>query len=202
MGVAPVWAQSTAPVEGEQYVTLAKPVDLGTPAGKVEVLEFFWYSCPHCNAFEPMFDKWKRAQPADVIVRRVPVAFQQNGNFVPQQKLYYALESMNLLDKLHTAVFNAVHNERKRLTSDDAVFDWIKTQGVDVEEFKKTYNSFSVASSVRRASQLQDDYRVEGVPSLGVAGKYYTDGPKARNLANALQVVEYLIEQERKAAGK
>lgn len=198
---APAWAQSNVPVDGEQYITMAQPVDLGTPAGKIEVLEFFWYSCPHCNSFEPMFNKWKQVQPDDVIVRRVPVAFQQNGNFVPQQKLYYALESMNLLDKVHPAVFNAIHNERKRLTSDDAVFAWIGTQGVDVEEFKKVYNSFAVTNAVRRASKLQDEYRVEGVPSLGVAGKYYTDGPRARNLANALQVVEYLIDEERKAGG-
>lgn len=200
MGTVPAWAQDNQLREGTDYIRLAKPVNLNTPAGKVEVLEFFWYSCPHCNTFEPMFEAWIKAQPDHVVVRRVPIAFQQNNNFVPQQKLYYTLESLNLVDKLHVPVFNAIHRERRRLTSDEAVFTWAEGQDVDLEEFKKTYNSFSVSNSVRRATQLQDEFRVEGVPSLGVAGKYYTDGTMARNLANALQVVERLVERERAEA--
>lgn len=199
LSALPAWAQEP-PKEGQQYAKLATPVNLDTPAGKIEVLEFFWYSCPHCNSFEPMFETWKKAQPEDVIVRRVPIAFQQNGNFVPQQKLYYTLEALNLLDKLHMAAFRAVHTERKRLNSDDAVFEWVKGQpGVNLDEFKKMYNSFTISNLIRRATTLQNSFDVQGVPALGVAGKYYTDGTMARNLANALQVVNYLVEQERKA---
>lgn len=204
LGAMPALAQGQAqapsqPQEGVQYTKLASPVNLDTPAGKVEVLEFFWYSCPHCNSFEPMFESWKKAQPEDVIVRRVPIAFQNNNNFVPQQKLYYTLEAMNLLDKLHAAAFRAVHVERKRLNSDDAVIAWAKEQGVNEDEFKKMYSSFTVSNLVRRATALQNGFDVQGVPSLGVAGKYYTDGTMARNLANALIVVDHLIEAERKA---
>ena len=100
------------------------------------------------------------------------------------------------------AVFGAIQNERRRLTSDEAVFEWVKAQsGVDLEEFKKLYGSFSVASAVRRATQLQNDFGVQGVPSLGVAGKYYTDGTMSSSLPRALEVVDYLVEQERKQMG-
>ncbi|MDO4724210.1 MAG: thiol:disulfide interchange protein DsbA/DsbL [Comamonadaceae bacterium] len=204
LGGLPAWAQQakTPPQEGQDYVKLSAPVSLDTPAGKVEVLEFFWYSCPHCFTFEPMFANWVKAQSEHVLVRRVPIAFQQNGNFVPQQKLFYTLEGMKLLDKLHVAAFGAIQNERRRLNSDEAVFEWVKTQsGVDLEEFKKLYGSFSVASAVRRATQLQNDFGVQGVPSLGVAGKYYTDGTMSSSLPRALEVVDYLVEQERKRMG-
>ena len=184
------WAQAAGFKEGKDYIKLRKPASVGAPAGKVEVIEFFWYSCPHCNEFEPQFEAWAKAVPADVVVHRVPVAF--NASFVPQQKLYFALEAMNLLPKLHTTVFRAVHVERKPLNKDDAIFEWIGQQGVDVAKFKEAYNSFNTANMLRKATQLQDSYRVEGVPSMGVGGKYYTDGTLAGSMQNVLQVVEYL----------
>ncbi len=175
---------------GKDFIKLDKPVATDAPAGKVEVIEFFWYSCPHCNAFEPAFEAWVKKAPANLVVRRIPVAF--NASFVPQQKLYFALEAMNLLPKLHTTVFRAVHVERKPLNKDDAIFEWIGQQGVDVAKFKEAYNSFNTANMLRKATQLQDSYRVEGVPSMGVGGKYYTDGTLAGSMQNVLQVVEYL----------
>ena len=175
---------------GKDFIKLDKPVATDAPAGKVEVIEFFWYSCPHCNAFEPAFEAWVKKAPANLVVRRIPVAF--NASFVPQQKLYFALEAMNLLPKLHTTVFRAVHVERKQLNKDDAIFEWIGQQGVDVAKFKEAYNSFNTANMLRKATQLQDSYRVEGVPSMGVGGKYYTDGTLAGSMQNVLQVVEYL----------
>ncbi len=176
--------------EGKDFVKLKKPVATDAPAGKVEVIEFFWYSCPHCNAFEPTFEAWAKKAPANMSIHRVPVAF--NASFVPQQKLYFALEAMGLLPKLHTTVFRAVHVERKPLNKDDAIFEWIGQQGVDVAKFKEAYNSFNTANLVRKATQLQENYQVEGVPSMGVGGKYYTDGTMAGNMENVLQVVDYL----------
>lgn len=200
LGTAPALAQTTAPQVGKDYLKLTQPVNANAPAGKIEVLEFFWYACPHCNNFEPVFATWAKNQAADVAVQRVPIAFQQNNNFVPLQKLYYTLESLNLLATLHVAAYDAIHKERKRLNSDQAIFDWAASKGADAKKFQETYNSFSVANAVRRATQLQDQYRVDGVPSLAVAGKYYTDGTKAGSLGRALEVVGYLLEQERKAA--
>ncbi len=182
--------------EGKDYVRLPKPVATEAPAGKVEVIEFFWYSCPHCNTFEPTFEAWKKSAPQELVIRRVPVAF--NASFVPQQKLYYALESMGKLPEVHAKVFRAVHVERLPLNKDELIFDWVGKQGVDVAKFKEAYNSFTVSNQVRRATQLQGDYQVEGVPSMGVAGRYYTDGTLAGNMDNVLRVVEYLAAQARK----
>ncbi|MDR2330302.1 MAG: thiol:disulfide interchange protein DsbA/DsbL [Comamonas sp.] len=179
--------------EGKDYLKLAKPVNPDAPAGKVEVIEFFWYSCPHCNAFEPQFEAWAKSAPKNLQIRRVPVAF--NNTFVPQQKIYFALESMGLIPDVHVKVFRAIHVERQRLNKDEEIFAWMDKNGVDLAKFKEAYNSFSVAGQVRKATQLQESYGVEGVPSLGVAGKYYTDGTRAGSMSNVLQVVEFLAAQ-------
>ncbi|RYF69018.1 MAG: thiol:disulfide interchange protein DsbA/DsbL, partial [Comamonadaceae bacterium] len=180
----------------KDYAKLAKPAPVDAPAGKVEVIEFFWYSCPHCNAFEPSLEAWIKAAPKDLQIRRVPVAF--NASFVPQQKLYFALEGMNKLPELHAKVFRAVHVERLPLNKDELIFEWIGKQGVDLAKFKESYNSFSVSNQVRKSSQLQEAYGVEGVPSMGVAGRYYTDGTMAGNMQSVLQVVDYLVGVARK----
>ena len=187
----PAMAQARQFKEGKDFKRLDKPVAPDAPAGKVDVIEFFWYSCPHCNAFEPTLDAW------DLSIRRVPVAF--NASFVPQQKLYYTLEGMGKLEALHAKVFRAIHVEKAKLAKDDEILAWVTQQGVDAAKFKEVYGSFSVANQVRRASQLQDAYGVEGVPSMGVAGKYYTDGTMAGSMQTVLQVVEYLAATARKA---
>lgn len=202
--VPAAWAQTTTPAQlqgrkpqaGEDYLSLDKPAPVDAPAGKIEVIEFFWYSCPHCNAFEPTFDAWAKRVPKDVAVRRVPVAFRKD--FEPQQRLFYVLEAMGLLDKLHAKVFYAIHVERQRLDRPDTIADWVAKQGVDKAKFVEQYNSFSVASKAGRATQLQNAYKVEGVPALGVAGRYYTDGTYAKSIERALQVVEYLVGEVRR----
>jgi len=194
----PVLAQDAPFVKGKDYAELSKPVSVDTPAGKVEVIEFFWYSCNHCNALEPEMEKWLKTTPDYLHLRRVPVAF--NASFEPQQKLYYALEGMGKLDELHARVFHAIHVERKyRLNKDSLIFDWIGAQGVDVEKFKEMYNSFTVSNQVRRATQLQDAYAIDGVPSMAVAGRYFINGGMAGSLSNMLKVAEYLAAQEHKA---
>jgi len=193
---APALAQARQFKEGKDYRKLDKPVTPDAPAGKIDVIEFFWYSCPHCNAFEPTLDAWVKAAPKDLSIRRIPVAF--NASFVPQQKLYFTLEGMGKLDALHAKVFRAIHVEKAKLAKDDEIMAWIATQGVDVAKFKEIYNSFTVSNQVRRASQLQDAYGVEGVPSMGVAGRFYTDGTMAGSMPVVLQVVEQLVGVARK----
>jgi thiol:disulfide interchange protein DsbA len=184
-------AQTKAPEAGVDYQTLDKRVAVEAPAGKIEVVEFFWYNCPHCHAFEPVFEAWSKKVPKDVAVRRVPVAFRDD--FAPQQRLFYALEAMGLVDKLHAKVFAAVHVEKKELAKGDAIADWIAKQGVDKAKFLEQYNSFSVATKASRATQLQNAYKIDGVPALGVAGRYWTDGAMAKGMERALQVVEHLV---------
>ena len=182
--------------EGNDYLKLSKPAPVDSPADKIEVIEFFWYSCPHCNAFEPTFDAWVKKQSAQVVVKRAPVAFRDD--FVPQQRLYYALEAMGKVEELHRKVFNAIHVEKQRLGTQDQIADWIAKQGVDRAKFLEVYNAFGVAGKARRATQLQDAYQVDGVPSLGVAGKYFTSGSIAQTLPRSLQVVEYLVDKVKK----
>lgn len=189
----PALAQGAPFKEGKDYAKLAKPVASTAAAGKVEVVEFFWYSCAHCNAFEPVLATWMKSTASkNASVQRVPVAF--NASFAAQQKLYYALEGMGKVDELHARVFRAIHVERQNLSKEDGILAWMgKQPGVDMVKFKEVYNSFSVASQVRRATQLQEAYGVEGVPSMGVAGRYYTDGTMAGSMPSVLAVVNHLI---------
>ena len=193
----PALAQNQ-PKEGKDYAKLGKPVATDAPAGKVEVLEFFWYNCRHCNAFEPTFDAWvKTAGSKNIVVRRVPVAF--NASFEPLQKLYYTLEGLGKVDEIHARIFRAIHVEKINLSKEDGIMAWMAKQpGIDMAKFKEMYGSFNVASQVRRASQLQQAYGVEGVPSMGVAGRFYTDGTMTGSTPGMLPVVEHLVGLVRK----
>ena len=176
-----------------QLVDPRAPVD--APAGQIEVVEFFWYSCPHCNAFEPALAAWLKKLPKDVAFKRVPVAFRDD--FVPQQRLYYALDAMGLVDKLHAKVFEAIHAKRQRLARAEEIGPWVASQGVDEAQFMAQYNSFSATSKARRAVQLQDAYHIEGVPTLGIAGRFFTDGVLGGNMERALQIADALIAEVR-----
>ncbi|MDB5778818.1 MAG: oxidoreductase [Polaromonas sp.] len=191
-------AQARAFQSGSDYLTLDKPAATEAPAGKVEVVEFFWYNCPHCNAFEPMFDAWAKKQPKDVSVRRAPIAFRPD--FEPQQRLYYVLESMGKIDELHKKVFYAIHVEKQPLNTADQIAAWVDKQGIPKAKFLELYNSFSVSTKVRKATQLQDAYALDGVPALGINGRYFTSGTQAKTLERSLQVADSLIAQSRSSA--
>ena len=183
---------------GSNYAVLSKPAPVDAPAGQIEVVEFFSYGCVHCKNFEPIFQNWKKNAPEDVVVRPVHVGFQ--SSFEPLQRIFYTLEAMGALDKVHAKVFTALQDERKRLDKEDVLLPWMAQQGVDRAKFAEIYKSFATASKVRRAIQLQDAYRVEGTPALGIAGRYYTDGSMAGGFAQMLAVTDALIAQERKKA--
>jgi protein dithiol oxidoreductase (disulfide-forming) len=192
-----VFAQGKKPEDGVDYLTLSKPLNVDSPPGKIEVIEFFWYSCPHCNAFEPKLEAWVRKLPADVFMKRVPVGFRDD--FVPQQRLYYVLEAMGKLPELHAKVFQTIHVDRNPINQEELILGWAEKQGLDRAKFKELYNSFSVSAKARRATLLQDQFKVSGVPAIGVAGRYYTDGDLAGNMDRALQVTEFLVAEARKA---
>ena len=192
----PAHAQGKVPEDGNEYITLEKRAPVEAPAGKIEVVEFFWYSCPHCNAFEPLLERWVKGLPKDVSFRRVPVAFRDD--FVPQQRLFYALEALGKVDALQAKVFYAIHVERQNLVTQDTIAAWVEKQGIDRAKFLDLYNSFAVSTNANKARQLQDTYKVDGVPSLGVAGRFYTSGSLTQTMERALQVVDYLVAQVRK----
>ena len=190
-------AQAKGFQNGSDYLTIAKPAPTEAPAGQIEVVEFFWYNCPHCNAFEPMFDAWTKKVPKDVYVRRAPVAFR--ADFEPQQRLYYVLESLGKVDELHKKVFHAIHVEKQQLATADQIAAWADKQGIPKAKFLELYNSFSISTKARKSAQLQDAYAVDGVPALGINGRYFTSGTQAKTPERSLQVSDYLIEQSRQA---
>ena len=197
----PVAAQAQGPaakkpVEGTDYLSLDKRVPTDVGAGKIEVIEFFWYSCPHCNAFEPQFAAWKKAAPKDVVVQRVPVRFRDD--FEAQQRAYYVFESLNMVDAMHGKLFHAIHVERQQLNTAQALAAWANKNGLPEKKFMDTFNSFGVATKARRATQLQDAFKVQGVPALGIAGRFYTDGSLAQSMDRALQVADYLVGEVRR----
>lgn len=191
LGLTPALAQRVAFKEGSDFVRLAKPAPVETPAGQVEVVEFFAYSCIHCHNFEPVFHEWIKRKPAHVTVRRMPVAFTQN--FVPMQRLYFTLEAMDLVDKLHVKVFKAIHEERQPLTTTPAIVSWIEKQGVNRDQFLGIFNG-QAAKLADKATALQDAYQVEGTPSLGIGGRFYVGGQGPRTLL----VADSLIAEVRK----
>jgi protein dithiol oxidoreductase (disulfide-forming) len=194
-------AVATDPAQGVEYDVLpqAQPTDAGK---KVEVIEFFWYSCPHCNAFEPSLAEWVKKQGDNIVFKRVPVAFR--SSFAPQQRLYYTLEAMGKLDDMHRKVFHAIHNEKVALDTDSQITDFVVKQGIDKQKFTDLYNSFGVQTKVRRAAQLQESYHIDGVPTVIVDGRFVTSpgsagrgmkGDHAESALNAaaLQVMDWLV---------
>lgn len=190
--LTPALAQRVGPKEGTDFVRLGRPAPVESPASQVEVVEFFAYSCVHCFNFEPMFDEWLKKQPASVNVRRMPVAF--SPAMQPMQRLYFTLESMKLVDRLHSKVFQAIHVDRLPLTTAAAITAWVEKQGgVDMVRFNAYFNG-AAAGQASKATQLQDAYKVEGTPALGVAGRYYVNGQGPRTLV----VADALIVEARK----
>ena len=197
LSALPLAARAQAFREGGDYLVLDKPAPTEAPDGKVEVVEFFWYGCPHCNSFEPQLESWLKTAPKNIAFRRVPVSFRPD--FEPHQRLYYVLEAMNKVDELHKKVFYTIHVERQPLNSAALVAAWAEKQGVDKAKFAEMYNSFSVSTKVRKATQLQDSYKVDGVPALGIAGRYYTSSEQAKTMDRALQITTYLAGLPKKA---
>ena len=207
-GLAPVAAraQTAAVVEGVHYVRLSEPVPAGGP-GKIEVIEFFWYECPHCNAFEPALEAWSKRLPSDVSLRRVPVFFREEP-FGPQQRLYYAIEALGLVEPLHRRVFSAIHNDHLPMRRPEDMAAFMAKNGVDREKFRAAFDSFTVQAKAMQARQTAAAYKIDAVPAMGVQGRYYTNGglassgaPKDRAVSvneRMLGVCDALIERVRR----
>lgn len=188
-------AQSPKIEEGFDYRILPTPQPLESK-GKVEVIEFFWYGCPHCYDFEPELNAWLKRQPKDVIFRKVPVAFRDD--FMPHSQLFYALEAMGKGDALNDKVMYAMHKENKRLMTENEIADWAASQGIDRNAFLATYRSFAVVSKARAARQMADAYRIDGVPTVVMQGRYVTSPSIAGTKAKAISVMEHLEQKIRK----
>ncbi len=192
-------AQGT-PKEGTHYVKLSTPapVTLPSPDKKIEVVEFFWYGCPHCYAFEPTLEPWVKKLPADVSFRQVPVAFM--AQYQIHQKLFYALEEMGQLPAMHRKVFSAIHQQNKRLGSESEILAFATASGMDGAKLAESMKSFGVSTKVNRAKQLAEAYKIDGVPALGINGRFYTSATLAGTHERAVAVADFLIQLSRTKA--
>lgn len=205
-GVPALSLAQGGPVEGTNYVKLSQAAPVSAPEGKVEVVEFFWYGCPHCYHFEPSLAAWVAKLPGDVVFRRVPWAYRENP-FGIHQRLFYALEVLGLVGALHAKVFNAMHQPGGGLRGPDGhatadinqIADFLGTQGVDRAKFLSTYNSFGVQTKARQARTLAEAYRIDGVPTVGIGGQFTTSVSLNDTAERTLATMDFLINRLRKA---
>ncbi|TFW29980.1 thiol:disulfide interchange protein DsbA/DsbL [Massilia horti] len=195
------------PKEGVQYLVL--PQARNTDAGnKVEVIEFFAYYCPHCYAFEPLLSNWVKKQGENIVFRRVHVP--AGPNVLPQQRLFYTLEALGLLDQYHGKVFAAMHEKRQRLASDEQVFDWAASAGIDRARFIDAYRSFGLQARLNQAASKVEAYHVDYWPQVAIDGRFITSPSQANQGAAesrteaqqqeyALKVMDYLVAKAKAA---
>lgn len=184
------------PVEIRDYLQLAKPLPVTLAPGKaVEVVEFFWYECPHCNAFEPVLVEWLRRQRADLQFRRLPVGF--TPRHAASQRLYFALEQTGDIDRLHAKVFDAIHRRSRELLTEPEQTRFAVAEGVDGAAFAQALRAPEVAARMQAADALVDAYGVDAVPSLGIHGRFYTQPGMAGTRQRTLEVVDALVRRSR-----
>jgi thiol:disulfide interchange protein DsbA len=180
----------------KDYAVLSPAQPVSVKKGQIEVLEFFWYRCPHCFHLEADLNTWARKQPKNVVLTRVPAIL--NDSWAAMARAYYALEAIGMSDKLHDDVFDAIHVKGMDLTPPETFFDWAVTKGVDRKKLASAYNSFAVDTKVMRAQQLTRDYKLTGVPAIAINGKFVTSAYMTGGQPELFKVVDALIAQEQK----
>jgi len=177
-----------------QYGEINPPQPVETK-GKIEVIEFFWYGCPHCYTLEPHIEAWVKTLPPDVEFRRVPAVFSQRWGH--DAAIYYTLEALGLVEKLHRPLFDAIHKSNLRTDSEPALSEWLQKQGVDPKKFMDTLKSFGVQSKTRRAVQQTIAYKIDGTPAMAVAGRYTVSAEQGRTQQGMLKAVDTLVAKAR-----
>jgi thiol:disulfide interchange protein DsbA len=183
-----------APQEVKDYTVLRTPVPVESGA-KIEVLEFFQYSCPHCATFEPYLAAWKKKLPSDVDYRRIPIAW--DNSTMPHVRIYYTLEALGKLPDMHEKVFAAIQKNRQPMLNPDAIADFMAANGIDRKQWLDTYNSFSVAARANRAGQVWRAYKVDGTPMMAVDGRFMTAPSMVGTREGTLAVLDYLVQRSR-----
>jgi len=179
-----------------QYTELNPPQPTDTDGKKVDVVEFFWYGCPHCYNLEPLLETWTKKLPPDVQFRRIPAVF--NERWGHDAAIYYTFEALGVLDKLHRPFFDAIHRDHLRTDDAQAMTEWLSRQGVDPKKFFDTMKSFGVQSKTRRAAQLSVAYRIDGTPAMAVQGRYTVSADQGGSREGMLDTVSYLVNMVRK----
>lgn len=187
------------PEEGSDYQLVAHPQPTDTP-GKIEVLDFFWYGCPHCFAFLPELETWHRRQGADIAFKHSPVDFGDAGR-EPHTRLFCTLQVLGRVDDLHVKVFEAFHVQRMRLLDTDEIANFMAGNGIARDKWLAAYNSFSVANMVSRARMTFQAYGIDGTPTVGIDGRFLTAPTMVKSQSNpnhaAIVTMDYLVERVR-----
>ena len=184
--------------EGVHYIELFEPVpSVSAPADKIEVVEMFWYGCPHCFHLEPALTKWEKNIASDVQVTTVPATL--NPSWTLHAKVFYAAEAMGVSGKVHEALFQAIHEQGRRLYSEGAILRFIASLGIDEARFRSAMNSLAVTTKVNRAKQLGQLYGATGVPALIVGGQYRVLSNAVKSHEEIFAIVDYLIGKVRSA---
>lgn len=192
----PAWSQGSG--KGFELVSPPQPTEA---KGKIEVLEFFHYGCPHCRAFDPALDAWVKKLPSDVVFTRVPVMWGQQM-LVGFARLYATLDATGDLPRLHGQIFEAVQSEKLPLNTEAGAQEWVVKKGVDAKKFSDAYRGFSTNVRVKRFEEIARNYKVDGVPTLAIDGKYFTSGSLAGTHEAALKVADQLIARARTEQGR
>ncbi len=192
--LAAVGVHAAEYAEGVEYERISPPAPTSVDEGRVEVVEVFWYGCPHCYDFEPYVEQWLTSKPQMAEFIRLPAVL--NPSWVTHARAYYALETMGEADRVHKTLFQAMHEQGRRLTDVDSIARFLAQQGVDEEAFRKAYNSLEVQTKLQRAAELQRRYAITGVPSVVVDGQYRTSASQAGSYEEMLKVIDYLVAKE------
>ena len=190
-------ALAQAPAKGTNYIELNPPQPTES-SGKIEVIEFFWYGCPHCYALEPLVEPWAKKLQKDVVFKQIPAVFNEQWGVAA--RVYFALDAIGEEARVRSALFDAIHKESLRITSESAVEEWLGKKGVSVEKYKAAYKSFGVESRVRRASQMTQAYKLDGVPTFAIQGRFVASASLNADRQQLLGVTDYLISEARKGA--
>lgn len=191
-------APARADLVPDQDWRLIDPPQPSDTPGKIEVLDFFSYACPHCSHLNVLLDSWIETLPDDVSFRRVPVTFGR-AQWANLAKLYFALERTDNLQRLNQAAFDALHQQRVRLTTKDAILDWVGNHGIDAKAFAEVFSSFDVQTQVSRSDYLVGRYLIDAVPTITVGGRYAVIGQADKGLPGVLETADALIIKVRAA---
>lgn len=167
--------------------------------GKIEVIEFFWYGCPHCNQLEPAVEAWEKTLPKDVAFRREHVLWEGRRETRGHARLFVTLRALGVLAEHQRAAFDAVHGKGMKLHEEKIAFDWALQRGIDRAKFEAAYKSFGVETQLARAKQMTSDYRIDGVPKFVINGKYMTSPHQAGDERKMFSAINNLVKQERGA---
>ena len=180
--------------EGKHFHRISPAVETDVEDGKVEVLELFWYGCPHCFQFEPYLSGWKESMSDNVSFVRMPAVL--NKSWLAHARAFYALESMGELERIHPLFFEAIHTQGRRLRDVESISRFLSEHDVDVEKFKSAYNSLYVETKINRSGQLVRQYGSSSVPTVIINGKYRTSASDAGGFENVLEIIDLLVEKE------